>query len=57
MYTVRVKKYGSVPKFWTLSVLGGCYNGPLTWTLPMLGLNNLLFSAFLRQKLKGFKRL
>ena len=34
------------PKFWTLLVLGGRYNDPLTWTSPMLGLKNLLFSAF-----------
>ena len=34
------------PKFWTLLVLGGRYNDPLTWTSPMLGLKNFLFSAF-----------
>jgi len=39
-------KFWDAPKFWTLLVLGGRYNNPLTWTSPMLGLKNLLFSAF-----------
>jgi len=41
-----IEKTWDAPKFWTLLVLGGRYNNPLTWTSPMLGLKNLLFSAF-----------